>query len=88
MTFEDSMMSSRTVTDDEMDYRLILPSEGHRRRSIGKTQRSGSICSDAGTVSYSSVSEILTMIMIEIRESLPSHVLVLTGQHQLQALSH
>ncbi|KAK3727166.1 hypothetical protein QZH41_015183, partial [Actinostola sp. cb2023] len=54
MIYEESMLSSRTVTDDEMDYRLILPSEGHRRRSIGKTQRSTSICSDAGTVSYSS----------------------------------
>ncbi|XP_031558415.1 centrosome-associated protein 350-like isoform X2 [Actinia tenebrosa] len=54
MTFEESMLSSRTVTDDELDYRMILPSEDHRRRSIGKSYRSGSIGSDHGTISYSS----------------------------------
>lgn len=55
MTFEESMLSSRTVTDDELDYRMILPSEDHRRRSLGKSHRSGSIGSDLGTISYSSV---------------------------------
>ena len=49
-------MSSHTATDDEIDFRMILPSESHRRRSLGKTGRSGSIGSDQGTVSYSSVS--------------------------------
>ena len=49
-------MSSHTATDDEIDFRMILPSESHRRRSLGKTGRSGSIASDPGTVSYSSVS--------------------------------
>lgn len=49
-------MSSHTATDDEIDFRMILPSESHRRRSLGKIGRSGSIASDPGTVSYSSVS--------------------------------
>lgn len=51
-------MSSHTATDDEIDFRMILPSESHRRRSLGKTGRSGSIASDQGTVSYSSVSMV------------------------------
>ena len=56
LNFEESVMSSHTATDDEIDFRMILPSESHRRRSLGKTGRSGSIASDQGTVSYSSVS--------------------------------
>ena len=56
MNFEESVISSHTATDDEIDFRMILPSESHRRRSLGKTGRSGSIASDPGTVSYSSVS--------------------------------
>lgn len=54
LNFEESVMSSHTATDDEIDFRMILPSESHRRRSLGKTGRSGSIPSDQGTVSYSS----------------------------------
>lgn len=52
------MISSHTATDDEIDFRMILPSESHRRRSLGTTGRRGSIGSDQGTVSYSSVSDI------------------------------
>lgn len=55
LNFEESVMSSHTATDDEIDFRMILPSESHRRRSLGKTGRSSSIGSDPGTVSYSSV---------------------------------
>ena len=55
LTFEESVVSSHTATDDEIDYRMILPSESHRRRSLSKTGRRGSIGSDQGTVSYSSV---------------------------------
>ncbi|RMX60147.1 hypothetical protein pdam_00010105 [Pocillopora damicornis] len=54
LNFEETVMSSHTATDDEIDFRMILPSESHRRRSLGKTGRRGSIGSDQGTVSYSS----------------------------------
>lgn len=54
LNFEESVISSHTATDDEIDFRMILPSESHRRRSLGKTGRRGSIGSDQGTVSYSS----------------------------------
>ena len=57
LNFEETVMSSHTATDDEIDFRMILPSESHRRRSLGKTGRRGSIGSDQGTVSYSSVSK-------------------------------
>ncbi|XP_032220056.2 centrosome-associated protein 350 isoform X2 [Nematostella vectensis] len=43
MAFEESMLSSHTATDDELEYRMVLPSEGHRRRSIGSRS---SIASD------------------------------------------
>lgn len=56
LNFEESVMSSHTATDDEIDFRMILPSESHRRRSLGTTGRSSSLGSDQGTVSYSSVS--------------------------------
>ena len=58
LNFEESVISSHTATDDEIDFRMILPSESHRRRSLGATGRRGSIGSDQGTVSYSSVSDI------------------------------
>ena len=58
LNFEESVMSSHTATDDEIDFRMILPSESHRRRSLGTTGRRGSLGSDQGTVSYSSVSDI------------------------------
>ncbi|CAH3195819.1 unnamed protein product, partial [Porites evermanni] len=54
LNFEESVISSHTATDDEIDFRMILPSESHRRRSLGTTGRRGSIGSDQGTVSYSS----------------------------------
>lgn len=57
LNFEESVISSHTATDDEIDFRMILPSESHRRRSLGATGRRGSIGSDQGTVSYSSVSD-------------------------------
>ena len=58
LNFEESVMSSHTATDDEIDFRMILPSESHRLRSLGTTGRRGSLGSDQGTVSYSSVSDI------------------------------
>lgn len=54
LNFEESVISSHTATDDEIDFRMILPSESHRRRSLGRTGRSSSVGSDQGTVSYSS----------------------------------
>ena len=54
VNLEESFLSSRTVTDDERDFRFILPSESHRR-GLGRSRRSGSVGSDVGTVSYSSV---------------------------------
>ena len=68
LNFEESVMSSHTATDDEIDFRMILPSESHRRRSLGKTGRSGSIGSDQGTVSYSSVSYLTRSQTREICE--------------------
>ena len=61
LNFEESVISSHTATDDEIDFRMILPSESHRRRSLGRTGRSSSVGSDQGTVSYSSVSLCLCL---------------------------
>ena len=55
LNFEESVISSHTATDDEIDFRMILPSESHRRKSLGRTGRSSSVGSDLGTVSFSSV---------------------------------
>ena len=54
MNFEDTVLSSRTATDDEIDFRMVLPSESHRR-GLDKKRRSSSVGSDPGNVSYSSV---------------------------------
>ncbi|XP_015774007.1 PREDICTED: centrosome-associated protein 350-like [Acropora digitifera] len=54
LNFEESVISSHTATDDEIDFRMILPSESHRRKSLGRTGRSSSVGSDLGTVSFSS----------------------------------
>lgn len=76
LNFEESVISSHTATDDEIDFRMILPSESHRRRSLGKTGRSSSIASDPGTVSYSSVS----MVGLAPRKNISNSAVKLWGR--------